>query len=172
MQNTFFVLLPPIIVLISALITRKLHSSLLIGLFSAALIATDGNPATALILMGRRLVQHIVTIDNIYLYLFLICVSILIVLLERTGAARAFAHALTTRLRSARMTEISTMLMSMSLFIDDYLSTLTVGYVMEPLTDLLKVPPAKLALLVHSLSAPFVILIPISSWVAMLTRTS
>lgn len=169
MQSTWLVILPPIIVLINTFITKNLHASLLLGLLSAGLIATDGNPINTLLLCGKRLYEHITTLDNVYLYLFLISISILVVILDRTGGARAFALSLTKRIRSARATETASLLMSIPLGIDDYLSALTAGYVMRPLTDRFSIPRAKLAFLVRTLTGPLVIIIPISSWLAMIT---
>ena len=169
MDTSWLVLLPPLIVVIAAFITKEINPSLVIGLISASLIVKDGNPIAALAHSLSSIVTMLMDIENIYLYIFLIAISILIILLERTGGALAFAHALTTKLRSSRMTETSSLLMSVTLFIDDYLSILAVGYVMRPITDRFKLPRAKLAFLIHTLSSPLVILVPISSWVAMIT---
>lgn len=169
MQTNWLVILPPCIVLITAFITRHLNASLLLGLLVAAGIATQGNIPALIMHLGTRLYEHITSLDSMYLYGFLLAISILIVLLDKTGGAKGFAHALTKHLRSKRMVETSTILMSLSLFIDDYLSTLNVGYVMRPLSDKFNIPRVKLAFLVHSLSGLLVILMPISSWVAMIT---
>ncbi|MFI5333085.1 MAG: Na+/H+ antiporter NhaC family protein [Candidatus Babeliales bacterium] len=169
MQTSWLVILPPFIVLIAAFMTRHLNASLLIGLVVAAGIATQGNILATIVHLLTRLYEHVVCLDSIYLYGFLLAISTLIVILDKTGGAKGFAHALTKHLRSKRSVEISTILMSMSLFIDDYLSTLNVGYVMRPLSDKFYIPRVKLAFLVHSLSGLLVILMPISSWVAMIT---
>src|SRR5579872_3913074 len=127
MQNCWLVLLPPVVVLLSAFLTRKLNLSLLIGLGTASLIVMDGNPVAAALHGLKRLLLLVSSADSIYLYIFLITVSLLVVVLERTGGARAFAQALAERVRNARDAETSAIIMSTSLFIDDYLSTLTVG---------------------------------------------
>ena len=103
------------------------------------------------------------------MYGFLLIIGTLIILLGYTGGAKAFANEITKRLRSARSVETASLIISSCLFIDDYLSSLTVGYVIRPLTDRFHVPRAKLAFLIHSFSSPLVILIPVSSWVAMIT---
>lgn len=169
MQSTWLVITPPLIVLINTFITKNLHASLFLGLLSAGLIAKDANPLQALWLTGQRLYEHITMLDNIYLYLFLTSISILVVLLDRTGGARAFAISLTKRLRSAKATETASLMMSLPLGIDDYLSALTTGYVMRPLTDRFSIPRAKLAFLVRTLTGPLVMIVPISSWLAMIT---
>lgn len=171
MQNSWLVLVPPFIVLICAFITRHLNLSLIIGIFSGALIATDFSVWQAIVTSGQRFYQTISTVDNLLMYSFLLMIGTLVVLLNKTGGASAFAHTVTAKLRSSRMAQHSSVLLSCSLFIDDYLSGLTVGYVMRPITDKFHIPRAKLAFLVHSMMGPLVILAPISSWVATITST-
>ncbi len=169
MIPTWLVLLPPLAVLIASLITKRLNLSLIIGLISAGLIASDFAPWTAITLIGQRIISQLTDPDNLYLYGFLVLLGILISLFEYTGAATAFAHRLTSRLRSARSTQFSSMLLSCALFIDDYLSCLTTGYVMRPIMDRFHLPRVKLAYLIHSFSGPLVILAPISSWIALIS---
>lgn len=169
MIPTWIVLLPPLVVLIASLATKRLNLSLILGLISAGLVATNFAPWDAIKLIGQRIASQLTDLDNLYLYGFLILLGIIISLLEYTGAATAFAHRLTTRLRSARSSQFTAMLLSCTLFVDDYLSCLTTGYVMRPIMDRFQVPRVKLAYLIHSLSGPFVILVPISSWIALIT---
>jgi Na+/H+ antiporter NhaC len=112
-----------------------------------------------------HLFKTITDSDTIYMYSFLFIIGVIIVLLNRTGAALAFAHSLTQKLNNARMAETASLLLSTTLFIDDYLNGLTVGFVMRPITDRFKIPRAKLAFLVHTMTGPLIILAPISSWV-------
>jgi tetracycline resistance efflux pump len=169
MVPSWFVLLPPLAVLIAALTTKRLNLSLIIGLICAGLVASNFAPWETLTLIAQRIFSQLTDPDNIYLYSFLILLGILISLLEYIGAATAFAHRLTTRLRSARSSQFASMSLSCALFIDDYLSCLTTGYVMRPIMDRFNVPRVKLAYLIHSLSGPLVILAPISSWIALIT---
>ena len=169
MIPTWLVLLPPLAVLIASLITKRLNFSLIIGLISAGLVASNFAPWDAIKLIGQRIISQLTDPDNLYLYGFLILLGILISLFEYTGAATAFAHRLTTRLRSARSAQFSSTLLSCALFIDDYLSCLTTGYVMRPIMDRFHIPRVKLAYLIHSFSGPLVILAPISSWIALIT---
>jgi tetracycline resistance efflux pump len=162
-------LLPPIIVLLSACYTHKLNPSLFLGILSATFIASNFKIRQTTLLTFERLSKQIMDSDNLYLYSFLLLVGIIIVLAGKSGGAFAFARSLSKRLKNRTEVELSSMLLSLVLFIDDYLSTLTVGYVMRPLTDAYAIPRVKLAYLVHSLSGPVVILAPISSWVAMIT---
>lgn len=169
MVNNWLVLLPPFIVLLCAFITRKLNTSLSIGIISAALIATDFAPLQAILTIVKRLLMVTTDLDNLMMYSFLFMISILVVLLNRTGGASAFAHIITQKLKTKKAAETSAILLALTLFIDDYLSCLTVGYVMRPITDKMKIPRAKLAYLVHTMTGPLVILAPISSWVAAIT---
>ena len=166
---SWFVLLPPVAVLLVSLITKRLNPSLIVGLISAGLIATQFSLLGTINLLSQRIVSQLTDPDNLYLYSFLIILGIIISLFEYTGAATAFAHRLTTRLRSGRSSQFAAMTLSSTLFIDDYLSCLTTGYVMRPIMDRFNQPRVKLAYLIHSLSGPLVILAPISSWIALIS---
>lgn len=169
MHNNWLVLMPSCIVLLCALITHRLNISLILGILAAALIASNFSPYATATLLFKRTLDIVANLDNIYLYTFLIVISIIIVLLDKTGGAFAFATALTKRLRSKKMVETSSLMLSLTLFIDDYLNGLTIGYVMRPITDQFKIPRAKLAFLVQAMTSPLVILAPISSWGAAIT---
>jgi tetracycline resistance efflux pump len=169
MTHSWLVLLPPFIVLLSAIITRHLNVSLLFGIISAAFIATDFSLLDAGLKAFERFFATVTDIENLQMYSFLFMISILIVLLNRTGGAAAFAHIVIAKLRTKKAAETSSLILSSTLFIDDYLGCLTVGYIMRPITDALKIPRAKLAYLVHTMTGPLVILAPISSWVAAIT---
>lgn len=171
MIHSWLVLLPPLIILIGTLITQQLNPSLFLGICVAALIGAHGSPIAAIELLFKRVGGQLTDPDIYYLCAFLIILGSFIVVLSYTGGATAFARAMTRHLKTARMVEGASLLVSSALFIDDYLSNLTVGYVIRPLTDRFKIPRAKLAYLVHSLSGPLVILVPISSWTAMITST-
>ena len=169
MLNSWIVLVPPACILIAVFFTHRLNLSLWAGLLTASLIAGQGSLPVSLKILISRLWAQITDLDNLYLYAFLIILGIIICLLEYSGAPLAFALKLTHHLRSAKSAQTSTLWLSSALFIDDYLSCLTAGYVMRPLTDKFHIPRAKLAYLIHSLSGPLVILAPISSWIALIT---
>jgi len=166
---SWLVLLPPIAVLFVTLITKRLNPSLIVGLISAALIATQFSLTGTMKLLIQRVFTQLTDPDNLYLYSFLIILGIIISLFEYTGAATAFAQRLTTRLRSGRSSQCAAITLSSTLFIDDYLSCLTTGYVMRPIMDRFNQPRVKLAYLIHSFSGPLVILAPISSWIALIS---
>lgn len=169
MLNSWPVLLPPFFVLMIALYTKQLVIALGAGIIMAGFIGMDTlDPIKAFTLIISRVWQQLTDIDNVYTYLFLVLIGSLIVLLNKTGGANAFARLFTKHLRSRRMVETSSFLLSCTLFLDDYLSNLTVGHVMRPLSDAFFIPRAKLAFLVHSMTGPLVILAPLSSWAAMI----
>lgn len=169
MHNSVIVLLPPALVLFLAFTTKKLNLSLVIGLIVAGLIAADFAPLQTATLLGHRLAEQATDLTNIYNFLFLIALGIIIIILEYTGGAAAFAHLITQHLRTPRAVETASVALSGSLFVDDYLSSLTVGNVMRHLTDTFRIPRAKLAFLLRAMTGPIVILAPISSWTAMVT---
>lgn len=169
MQNSFASVIPPLLVLITACITRKLNPSLIAGLISAALIATNASPLGATTLLYKRFLEKVLDPDTFYSYAFLIIIGSIITLIAYTGGVEALAKTVSPRLKKKSSAERYSFFLSMLLFIDDYLSNLTVGTVMRPLTDHVGIPRSKLAFLVHSLSGPLVILVPVSSWVAMIT---
>jgi Na+/H+ antiporter NhaC len=169
MHTSWLVLLPPVLVLAIALFTKQLAPGLAVGIITAAFIASGlTHPYEALSLLYNYLYAQATDHSNIFTYLFLILIGSLIVLMGQTGGAQAFAHLFTKHLRSQRAVESSSFFLSCTLFIDDYLSNLTVGHIMRPLADTFTIPRAKLAFLVHSMTGPLVILAPISSWAAMI----
>jgi Na+/H+ antiporter NhaC len=166
MLNSWLTLLPPAFVILSAIITQRIHAALFLGIAAAAIISTKGAIGAGFQLGLTALIGTATDIDNLYLYAFLIAIGTLVSLFAITGAATSFALAVTQKICSARRVQYASMMVSALLFIDDYLSILTTGYVIRPLTDRCNISREKLAFLVHSLAGPIVILAPVSSWVA------
>src|SRR5438445_2342092 len=166
MQLTWISLLPPLMVIASVCVTHQLNISLALGIASAALIATQGQIISAVLLCGQKFVTHFSDCDNIYLYLLMIIISSLITLLTVTGSAAGCARIIGKKMRTKRSAEISAIMLSSLLSIDDYLSILTVGFVMRPIADRLAVARTKLAYIVHALAGPLVIIMQISTWAA------
>lgn len=167
----YIVLLPPLLVIALNSVIKRLDIAFFLSIIVAGLIATHGYILQALSLTTRHAIGQITSIDNLYTYTFLFIAGIFIVMLDKTGGARAFAHVFTKHIRSAKGAETSSLLVSLALFIDDYLSSLTVGYVMRPITDKFHVPRAKLAYLVHGVSTPLIMIMPISSWLAFIAAS-
>ena len=161
-------LIPPLTVLILAFILKKLNQSLIVGIFVGALIATNGCLLKSILLIKNKFVTRFSDTDNIYTLSFLLMIGIIITLMHQTGGAKAFAQSIIKYINNKRSAETFSILLCSFLAIDDYLANLTIGNVMRPITDKFAIPRAKLAFLIHSISTPLVILIPISSWAAMI----
>ena len=151
MEIGWLALVPPLIVLLITCITKRLNTALIIGIIASAFIASSFTLVPSLSLLWQRFYLQLIDIENLYLYFFLFTLGGIIAIIEHTGGAYAFAHKLSKKVHSARMAELSSMSLSLTLFIDDYLNCLTVGYVMHSITDRFKIARNKLAFLVYSL---------------------
>ncbi len=176
MQGTWIVLLPPLLVIVSVLLTRKMILSFLIGIIASALIVTDGSLYQALTLTANKLwvstgldvltkPQNFFSSMNLLIFLFLIMLGILIALLSQTGAAQAYVSVVQKYVKNRTAAQVASLILSLFFFIDDYFSALTVGSVMRPLAQLYNVHPVKLAFLTTAMATPITIISPISSWV-------
>lgn len=162
-------LVPPFIVLIIALCLRAMNLAFLSGIIAASLIACRGSFMQALILGITRFKETMYNSDNLFLYGFLIIVGSLIVLFNKTGSLQSLTAIATQKLKNRRQVETASIFFSFLLFVDDYLSILTTGHIIQPISQRFGIPRVKVAYLVHSLAGTVVILAPISSWVATIT---
>jgi len=170
MQN-WLVILPPIILLITAFFSRNIILSVLVGIASAGLIATDFSfPQTVSLIFTYFKKQILFDPDFVSIYGFLFILGGVIALINFTGGACAFGNIITKKLKNARATESTSLLLSLLLCIDDYLNSLTIGCLMQPLTDKFKIPRTKLAFLIDAMASPLVVLVPISSWIALIVK--
>lgn len=179
MPQSWFVLVPPCVVIILATLTRRIQFSLFMGIITAALVVNNFVLFDSIKYVGQRLYQ-VVEVDkltsfssflgcsNLFIVLFLILLGIIITMIRYSGAAHAYGNYVVKRIKTPQGVERASLLLSSFFFIDDYFSCLTVGSVMQPIADSLKVPRVKLALLVNAVAAPFAILFPLSSWIAEL----
>ena len=176
---TFLSVVPPLLVLGLGIATHRIVTSLIIGLGLAALIAACGDPINAIALLAHKAwatadinaFSSWATISDsqtILIFLFLINLGIIVAILDHTGCAQAYATMIRKKLKNASQVEQASLLLSLVLFLDDYFSTLTVGSIMRPITDKFRIPPVKLAFLIDSMAAPMAVLMPISSWVAVI----
>lgn len=164
--------LPPIIAIGLALITKEVISSLLIGIFVgtftysfAAGKGFMGGITTMFNLMSQKLG------DNATMILFLAFLGVLVVLVTSAGGAQAYGRWASTKIKSKAAAQLATALLGLIIFVDDYFNCLTVGTVMRPVTDRYKISRAKLAYLIDSTAAPICIIAPISSWAAAVGAT-
>lgn len=170
MMSNWLSLVPPVLVILTAVATKRTKASLLMGIAAAVLIASYGSPAQSVLLAVSSLKTTLIDHDNLSMFLFLFGLGVLVALLNQTGGAAAFGKMITHRLKDQRSVETSCLLLSTSCFFDDYFNTLSVGCIMQPLADKFSIARSKMAYLIDSLAAPLAILIPVTSWVAVISR--
>lgn len=158
-------LIPPILTITLAFITKDVIVSLFLGILSGALILAGGNPFTAIMNLTDLLATVLSDGWNIRIFLFCALLGGLVGMLSRTGAASAFGRWASKKLNSPKSSLLMAWFGGLVIFIDDYFNSLAVGTVMRPITDKNKVARAKLAYILDSTAAPVCILVPISSWV-------
>lgn len=172
----WLVLLPPVIVIVLATITRKISWSILAGIIAGLLILHEFSLPEATQDLFVRL-WHSAELDKLvagdflgmfYLYicLFLLTLTIIIMMISYSGGAHAYGNFVMKYLKRPAQAERASLLLSLCFCIDDYFGSLTTGAVMQPVTDRFKIARVKLALLVNGMAAPLVVIFPISSWVA------
>ncbi|MDO4615772.1 MAG: Na+/H+ antiporter NhaC family protein [Lachnospiraceae bacterium] len=178
-QQSAWALVPPIIAIALALITKEVYSSLFIGILTGALfysgysfegtlmhifsdtvVAADGTETT------YGIISVLSDSYNVGILVFLVVLGAIVQLMNRTGGSAAFGNWASSRIKSRKAAECTTVLLGVLIFIDDYFNCLTVGSVMRPVTDKHHVSRAKLAYLIDATAAPVCIIAPISSWAA------
>ncbi len=164
MAETVWSVLPPVITIVLALATKEVYMSLLIGIFSGALLYTDFNVLNAIMTMFEVMADKIG--GNINILIFLVILGILVAAITRSGATRAYGEWAARSISGRRSSMLLTAILGVIIFIDDYFNCLTVGTVMRPITDKFKVSRAKLAYIIDATAAPVCILAPVSSWAA------
>ena len=164
MAESVWSVLPPIITIVLALATKEVYMSLLIGIFSGALLYTEFNVLNAIMTMFEVMASKVG--GNINILVFLVILGILVAAITRSGATRAYGEWAARTIKGRRSSMLLTALLGLVIFIDDYFNCLTVGTVMRPITDKFKVSRAKLAYIIDATAAPICILAPVSSWAA------
>ncbi len=164
MSATIWSILPPVIAIVLALITKEVYMSLLIGIFSGALLYTRfgiiSSIETTFQIMGDKIG------GNADILIFLVLLGILVALITKSGASKAYGSWASKSIKSKKGSLLATAALGVVIFVDDYFNCLTVGTVMRPVTDRYKVTRAKLAYIIDSTAAPICIIAPISSWAA------
>ena len=165
--NTWLALLPPIIAIALALITKEVYSSLFIGILSGALLYANFNfTGTIDHAFANGFIASVADSYNIGIIIFLIVLGAIVVLMNQSGGSAAFGRWATTHIKSKVGAQCATVLLGILIFVDDYFNCLTVGSVMRPVTDKFKVSRAKLAYIIDATAAPICIIAPVSSWAA------
>lgn len=158
-------LLPPVIAIVLALITKEVYSSLFIGILAGALLAADFNPIRTMdVLVNDGFIAAVSGSAGIFI--FLVLLGIMVALINKTGASAAFGEWAKKHIKTRVGAQLATCAFGILIFIDDYFNCLTVGSVMQPVTDANRVSRAKLSYVIDSTAAPVCMIAPISSWAA------
>ncbi|MBO5336084.1 MAG: Na+/H+ antiporter NhaC family protein [Lachnospiraceae bacterium] len=167
MYGTFWALVPPIVAILLALITKEVYSSLFVGILIGGLFYAGFAPeATVLHIFNDGFVSVLSDSWNVGILIFLVILGVLVSLMNKAGGSAAFGKFAGEKIKSKTGAQLATVLLGVLIFVDDYFNCLTVGSVMKPVTDKHKVSREKLAYLIDSTAAPVCIIAPISSWAA------
>ncbi len=168
MINPLLSLVPPLLVFITAFATKRVLLALTTGICSGALILTHGHPLEALATILYYFKLQITDIDNLMIFGFLGTLGALVALISHSGGALAYGNIIKRKIHDSRSAQLWSLGLSACFFFDDFFSSITTGCIMRPLTDHFAIPRTKLAFLIDSMAAPIAILVPFSSWIAML----
>ena len=167
--STFWALVPPLVAIILALVTKEVYSSLLAGVVLGGLFYAQFSPLAADdCVVSKGLTEAVKSTAGIFI--FLVILGILVSLINKTGGAAAFGKWALKRIKSRKGAIFATFFLGILIFIDDYFNCLTVGNVMLPVADSKKISRAKLAYIVDATAAPVCMIAPISSWAAAVTQ--
>ncbi len=163
--GTVLSLLPPVIAIGLALLTKEVYSSLFIGILAGGLLAAEFSPAGTIDQVVNN--GFIAAVEgSAGIFIFLVLLGVLVALLNKTGASAAFGQWAKNNIKTRVGAALATFLLGVLIFIDDYFNCLTVGSVMQPVTDSHKISRAKLSYLIDATAAPVCMIAPISSWAA------
>ena len=160
--GTWWALIPPLLAIILAFITKAVYSSLFIGVAVGALLYSGFHPWDSFVNFFEIMKNSM----NLNILIFDVLLGMIIVLMAKSGGSAAYGKWAGTKIRTKRSALLATMGLGVLIFVDDYFNCLTVGSVMRPVTDQQKVSRAKLAYIIDATAAPVCIIAPISSWAA------
>ena len=165
--NTALSLLPPVVAIGLALITKEVYSSLFIGIVVGGLLFSNFNfEGTINHVFSGGIVSQLSDSYNVGILIFLVILGTLVCLMNKAGGSAAFGRWAKQNIKSRAGAQLASILLGCLIFIDDYFNCLTVGSVMRPITDKHRVSRAKLAYIIDATAAPVCIIAPISSWAA------
>ena len=184
--GTFWALVPPLVAIVLALITKETYSSLFVGiLVGAVLLAVQSgdlvNIVNYMILgevgegddaMGVGFINAVSDPWNAGIFIFLVMLGIMVALVNVAGGSAAFGRWAATHIKSRVGAQLATFVLGVLIFIDDYFNCLTVGAIMRPVTDAEHVSRAKLSYIIDATAAPICMIAPISSWAAAVSATA
>ena len=167
--GTWWALVPPVIAIGLALITKEVYSSLFIGIVAGSLLAANFSVTASLdMAVNTGLIEAVSGTAGIFI--FLVELGVIVALINKAGGSAAFGNWAKTHIKSRVGAMLATFLLGVLIFIDDYFNCLTVGSVMRPVTDKHKVSRAKLSYIIDATAAPICMIAPISSWAAAVAQ--
>lgn len=167
---TFWSILPPIIAIVLALVTKEVYSSLFIGIVSGALLYANFNPLKAFdAIFTEGFISSLADSWNVGILIFLVVLGAIVSLMNKAGGSAAYGKWATEKITTRKGALLATFGLGVLIFVDDYFNCLTVGNIMRPITDKHKISRAKLAYLIDATAAPICMIAPISSWAAAVT---
>ena len=167
---TFWALVPPVVAIGLALITKEVYSSLFVGVLMGGILYSGFSfEGTITHIFEDGMINVLSDSYNVGILIFLVILGTMVCLMNRAGGSAAFGQFAADHIKGRVGAELATILLGCLIFIDDYFNCLTVGSVMRPVTDKFKVSRAKLAYLIDATAAPICIIAPISSWAAAVT---
>ncbi len=170
--TTVWALIPPLVAIALALITKEVYSSLFVGILIGAVLWADFDGVLTLNhVVDDGFVGVLADSWDAGIIVFLVILGIIGVLVLKSGGTKAYGEWALRHIKSRKMAQLSTFFLGVLIFVDDYFNCLTVGSIMRPLTDKFKVSRAKLAYLIDSTAAPICIIAPVSSWAAAVTSS-
>ena len=165
--NTVFALLPPVIAIALALLTKEVYSSLFIGILMGGLLYSNFSfEGTLTHVFSDGIVASLADSYNVGILIFLVVLGTIVCLMNKAGGSAAFGRWAKKNIKTRAGAQLASILLGCLIFIDDYFNCLTVGSVMRPITDKHQVSRAKLAYIIDATAAPICIIAPISSWAA------
>lgn len=170
MHATFWALIPPVVAIVLALITKEVYSSLFIGILVGALFYSGFSfEGTITHIFQDGFIAVLSDGNNVGIIIFLIILGTMVSMMNRAGGSAAFGRWASKHIKTRVGAQLATVILGVLIFIDDYFNCLTVGSVMRPVTDKHQVSRAKLSYLIDATAAPVCIIAPISSWAAAVT---
>ena len=167
---TFWALVPPVVAIGLALVTKEVYSSLFVGVLMGGILYSGFSfEGTITHIFEDGMISVLSDSYNVGILIFLVILGAMVCLMNRAGGSAAFGQFAADHIKGRVGAELATILLGCLIFIDDYFNCLTVGSVMRPVTDKFKVSRAKLAYLIDATAAPICIIAPISSWAAAVT---
>jgi len=164
MYATFWALVPPVVAIVLALITKEVYSSLFIGIIAGFLLQANFNPVDTFNLFITNLGENIG--GNAGILIFLVILGTMVAVMIRAGGSKAYGDWAVAHIKSKSGALWATFILAIVLGVDDYFNNLTTGNVMRPVTDGHKISRPKLAYLIDATAAPVCMIAPVSSWAA------